>query len=270
MADDLYSQLVNSPVGGFVARNVGLPQPVELDRYEPGRAPDRRRRAPRRRPRRPARRLDRPRARRADVSVKTELDDEVRAAAGEAGLDAGVWNPDAAGDARCKALVFDASGIADSARAARALGLLPPDDPRRRSLSGRVDRARHRRPSSCGSPREATAQRALEGFARAVGKEVRNGATAQLLYVAHRLRGRDRLDPSLLPLAALRLRLGPGRADRRAGRRDPRARLGHARSTARSRSSPAPRAASARRSPTCSRATAPTSSASTCPRSRTT
>jgi len=33
---DTYSQLVNNPVGGFVAKNLGLPRPVELDRYEPG------------------------------------------------------------------------------------------------------------------------------------------------------------------------------------------------------------------------------------------
>jgi len=36
MPEDLYSQVVNSRIGGFVAGNVGLPQPVELDRYEPG------------------------------------------------------------------------------------------------------------------------------------------------------------------------------------------------------------------------------------------
>jgi 3-oxoacyl-[acyl-carrier protein] reductase len=39
-------------------------------------------------------------------------------------------------------------------------------------------------PEACDSPREATAQRALEGFARSVGKEVRKGATSQLVYVA--------------------------------------------------------------------------------------
>ena len=33
---DRYAQLVNSRIGGFIAGNVGLPKPVELDRYEPG------------------------------------------------------------------------------------------------------------------------------------------------------------------------------------------------------------------------------------------
>src|SRR5687767_6862054 len=93
MPEDLYSQVVNSRIGGFVAGNVGLPQPVELDRYEPGSplvdgdvllgaAP--------------GGRLAGSVARvlaGAGVSVKTELEGEVRAAAGDAGLDAGVWNP---------------------------------------------------------------------------------------------------------------------------------------------------------------------------------
>ena len=32
---DLYSQLVSLPVAGTVAKRIGLPQPVELDRSEP-------------------------------------------------------------------------------------------------------------------------------------------------------------------------------------------------------------------------------------------
>src|SRR5439155_1337667 len=39
-------------------------------------------------------------------------------------------------------------------------------------------------PEACDEPRAATAQRALEGFTRAVGKELRDGATAQLVLVA--------------------------------------------------------------------------------------
>jgi 3-oxoacyl-[acyl-carrier protein] reductase len=38
-------------------------------------------------------------------------------------------------------------------------------------------------PEDCRRPRQATAQRALEGFVRSVGKEVRRGATAQLIYL---------------------------------------------------------------------------------------
>ncbi len=36
LMSDRYSQLVNSRIGGFIAGNVGLPQPVELDRYKEG------------------------------------------------------------------------------------------------------------------------------------------------------------------------------------------------------------------------------------------
>src|SRR5688572_22107016 len=105
MPEDLYSQVVNSRVGGFIAGGVGLPQPVDLDRYEPGAplidgevllgaAP--------------GGRLSGAIARvlaGAGVSVKTELEGEVRSAAGEAGLDAGIFNPDVADDTRFKALV---------------------------------------------------------------------------------------------------------------------------------------------------------------------
>ena len=52
---DRYSQIVNAPVVSTVAKQLGLPQPVDLDRYQPGsagRLPGRG--ALRRRPRRPA------------------------------------------------------------------------------------------------------------------------------------------------------------------------------------------------------------------------
>ncbi len=183
MPEDLYSQVVNSRIGGFVAGNVGLPQPVELDRYEVGAplidgevllgaAP--------------GGRLAGSVARvlaGAGASVKTELEGEVRAAAGEAGLDAGVWNRDAGDGLRFKALVFDATGISDSAELHELWEFFHPTI-RSVALSGRVV-VLGSIPSACGSPREATAQRALEGFTRAVGKEVRKGATSQLIQVDH-------------------------------------------------------------------------------------
>ena len=183
MPEDLYSRVVNSGIGGFVAGNVGLPQPVDLDRYEPGEplidgdvllgaAP--------------GGRLAGSVARvlaGAGVSVKTELEGEVRTAAGDAGLDAGVWNPDVAGDQRFKALVFDASGIDDSADLRELWEFFHPTI-RAVQTSGRVV-VLGSIPGSCGSPREATAQRALEGFTRSLGKEVRKGASAQLIQVDH-------------------------------------------------------------------------------------
>ena len=178
---DRYSQLVNTRVGGFLAGNVGLPKPVELERYDPdrplidgevllGAAPGGRLVAP------IARVLNS-----AGADVATALDGE-RAAVGEAGIDATIWNPDAAGEQRFKALVFDATGIDDSTKLRELWQFFKPTI-RRVATCGRVI-VLGTPPEACRSPREATAQRALEGFTRSVGKEVRKGATSQLVYVA--------------------------------------------------------------------------------------
>jgi 3-oxoacyl-[acyl-carrier protein] reductase len=50
-------------------------------------------------------------------------------------------------------------------------------------------------PEDCPSPGEAIAQRALEGLVRSVGKEVKRGATAQLVYV--RPAAEDQLESTL-------------------------------------------------------------------------
>ncbi|MEV4535431.1 3-oxoacyl-ACP reductase [Asanoa sp. NPDC049518] len=86
------------------------------------------------------------------------------------------------GGPRWSALVFDATGVADSA------GLHPLYEffhANARSLTsgGRVI-VLGTPPSACASPREATAQRALEGLTRSIGKELGRGMTAQLVYVA--------------------------------------------------------------------------------------
>jgi 3-oxoacyl-[acyl-carrier protein] reductase len=182
MPDDRYSQLVNSRIGGIIAGGVGLPQPVELDRYEPGQpvvhgevllgaAP--------------GGRLTGPIAAvlaSIGAAARTELRDDVRHAAGEAGLDASVWNPEAPADARFKALVFDATGITDSGALLELREFFQPTI-RRVDRCGRVI-VLGTPPELCERPLEATAQRALEGFARSVGKEVRRGASSQLVYVA--------------------------------------------------------------------------------------
>jgi 3-oxoacyl-[acyl-carrier protein] reductase len=181
MPQDRYSQIVNSRIGGLIAGPVGLPQPVELDRYSPGQpviagevllgaAP--------------GSRLVGPVAgvlASVGAYVRTELRDEVRDAAGEAGLDASVWNSDAPADARFKALVFDATGITASPGLGALREFFQPTI-RRVEKSGRVI-VLGTPPEACSNPREATAQRALEGFTRSVGKEVRRGSSAQLVYV---------------------------------------------------------------------------------------
>ena len=78
------------------------------------------------------------------------------------------------------ALVFDATGITDLAGLSEIYAFF---HPRARSLAtnGRVI-VLGTPPADCGSPEEATAQRALEGFTRSVGKEFGRGTTAQLVY----------------------------------------------------------------------------------------
>jgi 3-oxoacyl-[acyl-carrier protein] reductase len=180
---DRYRQLINTPIGKVVSRQVGLPAPIPLERYERGQpvisgpvllgaAPG------------------------AGVvgavagvlsaiaaEVHTPMHEEVRTAAADAGVDAKVWNPEtASGEQTFKGLVFDASGIADATQLREAWTFFHPTI-RRIRQSGRVI-VLGRAPEDCGAPTEATAQRALEGLVRSIGKEVRKGATAQLVYVA--------------------------------------------------------------------------------------
>jgi 3-oxoacyl-[acyl-carrier protein] reductase len=180
---DRYAELVRTPVGKIVAGNIGLPQPVKLDRYSPGdplvdgtvligAAP--------------GGRLIGDVARvlaEAGAEVATELDSPARQAAADAGLDAGIFNGDTAEDeVRFKALVFDASGIQDSEQLQELWAFFQPTI-RRVERSGRVV-VLGTPPEDAGSPEALIAQRALEGFTRAVGKEVRKGAAANLIYVA--------------------------------------------------------------------------------------
>jgi 3-oxoacyl-[acyl-carrier protein] reductase len=181
---DRYSQLIRTPIGKFVAGNVGLPQPVALERHEEGQpvvtgkvllggsgAGD-------------AGAVVAAAAQAlADVGaqVDTALEGAARKAAARAGLDAGIWNDQNAGEQRYKALVFDASGIS-SAEGLSALRDFFQPTIRRVQNSGRVI-VLGRPPETLDDPKAQTAQRALEGFTRSVGKEVRRGASSNLVYV---------------------------------------------------------------------------------------
>jgi 3-oxoacyl-[acyl-carrier protein] reductase len=181
---DRYQQLVNTPIGKLVSKQVGLPQPPRLERYEPGG---------------PVisgpvllggtgSRLAKPVAkvlRAVDADVSTAMDEDLRAAAAQAKLDAAIFNPDAApADQRFKALVFDATGIESSDGLEQAWAFFAPAI-RRVMPSGRVI-VLGTPPEDCPSPPVAIAQRALEGLVRSIGKEVKKGATAQLVYVRPR------------------------------------------------------------------------------------
>jgi 3-oxoacyl-[acyl-carrier protein] reductase len=185
---DRYAQLVKLPVAGTVVKRIGLPQPVTLERGSStiegrvllggaGRI------APA-----AARVL-------AEMGAEsaTALDDPVRTAAADAGLDAAVFNPEAPAEHRFKALVFDASGLQDSAALVELQRFFHPTI-RRVLPSGRVI-VLGTPPGDAASVAEATAQRALEGFTRSIAKEVGRGATAQLVYVAPG--AEDQLDSTL-------------------------------------------------------------------------
>ncbi len=166
---DRYSQIVNAPVVSTVAKQVGLPQPVDLDRWTPGgpvvAGPVLSGAAP-------GGRLERP--------LKKALDS------------IGVERAGAEGKA--KALVFDASGIADSTELVELQRFFYPSVPRLRR-SGRVV-VLGTTPALAGTPRAHTAQRALEGFTRSLAKEIGGkGATAQLVYVEPG--AEDQLDSTL-------------------------------------------------------------------------
>jgi 3-oxoacyl-[acyl-carrier protein] reductase len=166
---DRYSQLVNAPVLSTVAKQVGLPQPVDLDRYQPGQPVVA---GPVLSGAAPGGTLER--------SLKRVLDDIGAERAGAEG--------------KAKALVFDASGIADSTELVELQRFFYPGVARLRR-SGRVV-VLGTTPALAGSARAHTAQRALEGFVRSLAKEIGGkGATAQLVYVEPG--AEDQLDSTL-------------------------------------------------------------------------
>jgi 3-oxoacyl-[acyl-carrier protein] reductase len=187
---DRYSQLVNAPVISTIAKQVGLPQPTALDRYRPG-APVVS--GPVLSGAAPGGRLGRQVSAFLDA-IKAER--------------AGTEGP-------AKALLFDATGIADSTELVELQRFFYPAVGRL-ARSGRVV-VLGTPPAEAGSARAHTAQRALEGFVRSLGKEIGGrGATAQLVLVAPG--GEDQLDSTLRFLLSPRsayvsgqvVRIGPG------------------------------------------------------------
>jgi 3-oxoacyl-[acyl-carrier protein] reductase len=166
---DRYSQVVNAPVVSTIAKQLGLPQPVSLDRYKEGApvvsGPILSSAAP---------------GGRLEKYLPGFLD---RIKAERAGT-----------EGKAKALVFDATGIADSTELVELQRFFYAAVGRLRR-SGRVV-VIGTPPHETGSARAHTAQRALEGFTRSLAKEIGGkGATAQLVYVAKG--AEDELDSTL-------------------------------------------------------------------------
>lgn len=154
---DLYSTIVNSPPGRLIAPRVGLPQPVELDRHTAG----------------------------APVISGAVLSGAAPGGRLEKPLERllgeiGAPRPERS-DSPVKALVFDATGIEDSTQLVELQRFFYPNV-KRVQRSGRI--VVLGTPPVGLPPRAATAQRALEGFTRSLGKEVGRGIAVQLVYVA--------------------------------------------------------------------------------------
>ena len=229
---DRYSQLVNAPLVSTIAKQLGLPQPVDARPLQAGRAGRLRPGPLRRRARRPPR-----------ASTLAAVLDQIKAER-------------AGAEGKAKALVFDATGIADSTELVELQRFFYPAVGRLQR-SGRVvvlgtPPARGRlgprphRPAGAGG---------LHPLARQGDRRPRLDRAARLRRA--RRRGPARLDPALPALAALGLRLRPGGPGRQRRRADPRDRLGAPARRQGRRSSPAPRAGSAPRSPRPWPATAP-------------
>jgi 3-oxoacyl-[acyl-carrier protein] reductase len=166
---DRYSQVVNAPVVSTIARQLGLPQPVSLDRYKEG----------------------------APVVAGPVLSGAAPGGRLEKRLPGfldRIKAERAGAEGKAKALVFDATGIADSTELVELQRFFYP-------AVGRLQRSGRvvvigTPPAEAGSARAHTAQRALEGFTRSLAKEIGGrGATAQLVHVAKG--AEDELDSTL-------------------------------------------------------------------------
>lgn len=177
---DQYQAFTQSPLGKFVVKNLGLPSPVSLDRFESaqpvvngavllGAAPS-----------------STISASIAQVLSNIHADSyvgnnvELQQTAAKVGLNLRPLNPDDK-ESKFKAVVFDASGIQDSEQLKALYNFFNPIA-RQISSSGRVI-VIGTTPETAKTVKQAIAQRALEGFVKSVGKEFKKGITAQVVYV---------------------------------------------------------------------------------------
>jgi 3-oxoacyl-[acyl-carrier protein] reductase len=156
---DRYQQFTKTPLGRFVVPKLGLPNPATLRRYEPGQ---------------PA--LEGPAV--LGAAPDGRLEKTLKGQLADAGIEV-IASPLAEG--KHGALVFDATGITDPKLLREVYKFFHPVI-RKVVPSGRV--VVLGTPPELVEGRERIAQRALEGFVRSVGKELKRGATTQLVYVA--------------------------------------------------------------------------------------
>jgi len=158
---DRYQSLVHTPVGRLLVKNLGLPDPVRLERYTEGRPL-------------------------VDGTVLVGGDGRLREPVTTALDSLGIAHLDetapAGGGQKYKGLVFDATELTSSDRLVELQRFFTP---LLRSLEtcARVV-VLGTPPETTNAAEEWVAQRALEGFTRSLGKEIGRGSTVQLVYVA--------------------------------------------------------------------------------------
>ncbi|MBF4456203.1 3-oxoacyl-ACP reductase [Acinetobacter sp. SK-43] len=177
---DQYQAFTQSPLGKFVVKNLGLPSPAALDRFESaqpvvngavllGAAPS-----------------STISASIAQILSNIHADSyvgnnvELQQTAAKVGLNLRPLNVDDK-ESKFKAVVFDASGIQNSEQLKELYNFFNPIA-RQISNSGRVI-VIGTTPETAKTVKQAIAQRALEGFIKSVGKEFKKGITAQVVYV---------------------------------------------------------------------------------------
>ncbi len=185
---DGYLDFANHPIGNKLVNALGLPKPLPLERYKAGDP-----------------------VIRGSVlvggSAQSELSDVLAnvlksmgaqtvahdrypqwiSVANKAGLTTGRWGSNGQPGEKVKALVFDATGLSDSTQSEELYWFFH-DAARSLLPCGRVV-VLGRPPEACSNPRKATVQRSLEGLTRSLGKELKKGANAQLVYVAEGAEG---------------------------------------------------------------------------------
>lgn len=156
---DRYRTLANSPIGRRVTSRLGLPRPAELRRYTPGD------------PLLPGPAL-------LTGAPAGQLGEVVARVLDAAGVELhGVDD----GTRRLAAIVADATGVETVADLAELHASLAPAL-KRLDASGRL-LLLGRPPLAARNPEEAAARQALDGIVRSAAKEVRGGATANLVLV---------------------------------------------------------------------------------------
>lgn len=156
---DRYQDLAHNPIGKFLVKNLGLPNPPYLERYEGG-----------------------PLVKGTVLTGSAAPGAVSKAVTAALKLDKIESTGVPAQGKKYKGLVFDATGIQDAAGLVALQEFFTPVL-RQLQVCGRVV-VIGTVPESAATEGARIAQRALEGFTRSLAKEVGNGSTANLVYLA--------------------------------------------------------------------------------------